>query len=476
MTIQKATNMKNIFIVFILFLAFAGCGQSSSDPAILKGKLSSVARTERLDLNKIENGNLVPVASSIPDEEGSFSFMVNISTPGLYVLTLHNKEGARMNADHWLNRFWLKSGEVLELELTDNNYRLVSSEGKENRLLSEWNGMVDTVFTYAYPFGSNTTFREFFPLLPDYVKMSEEFAGSVKTGNRKFDEFLKFIVETDMAFAATYFLLTPRTAHPEPVDFPEYYHTLAGKDFFSTTRLLETPHGIRLLTLYPYIWYRLDIKDAASTDFSGAKKIFLNEIKNDTLKGFLMVEDIRRFRTYDESYVKFSEEVAPYLLTPYLKDKVASYELSIRKFETGSIAYDFAGTDITGKEFKLSDFKGKLVYVDVWATWCAPCKAEIPFLKTLEEDYHNKDVVFLSISVDPPADREKWIKFVKDENLKGVQIMADKAFESDVAKPYGINAIPRFMLFGKDGKVLTIDAPRPSNNAIRDMLNKYLQI
>ncbi len=86
------------------------------------------------------------------------------------------------------------------------------------------------------------------------------------------------------------------------------------------------------------------------------------------------------------------------------------------------------------KEHKLSDYRGTVVYVDVWATWCGPCKAQIPALKKLEKKFHGKPVTFMSISLDKVKDREKWETFVKKENLQGVQIMADKAFESDVTK------------------------------------------
>ena len=71
----------------------------------------------------------------------------------------------------------------------------------------------------------------------------------------------------------------------------------------------------------------------------------------------------------------------------------------------------------------LSDFEGSLVYVDVWATWCGPCNAEIPSLQKLEADYHGKNITFLSVSVD--TDREAWVDMVMNDNLGGVQLWAD---------------------------------------------------
>ncbi|WP_428224255.1 TlpA family protein disulfide reductase [Flavobacterium sp.] len=124
-----------------------------------------------------------------------------------------------------------------------------------------------------------------------------------------------------------------------------------------------------------------------------------------------------------------------------------------------------------GGTTKLEDFKGKYVYIDVWATWCGPCRAEIPHLKNLEKEMHGKNVEFVSISIDTQKDHDKWKKFVDDKQLGGVQLMADKDWNSDFAKAFGINSIPRFILIGPDGKIVNADAPRPSSEEIKKLLN-----
>lgn len=136
----------------------------------------------------------------------------------------------------------------------------------------------------------------------------------------------------------------------------------------------------------------------------------------------------------------------------------------------GEPAIDFSYPDKDGNEISLSSLKGKLVYVDVWATWCGPCKAQIPALKVLEEEYHEKNVTFLSVSVD--EDKDAWIKMVEEKELGGIQIWASGWTE--ITKDYAIMGIPRFMLFSAEGNVITTDAPRPSSGDIRGLLDANL--
>lgn len=144
--------------------------------------------------------------------------------------------------------------------------------------------------------------------------------------------------------------------------------------------------------------------------------------------------------------------------------------LEVKKLN-GSVSPTFAYENTEGKIIKLEDFKGKYVYVDVWATWCGPCRAEIPHLKKTEEAFHGKNIEFVSISVDVMKDKEKWKKFVAEKQLGGVQVLADKDWRSDFVTGYKIQGIPRFILIGPDGKIVNADAPRPSSPELINLLN-----
>lgn len=128
-----------------------------------------------------------------------------------------------------------------------------------------------------------------------------------------------------------------------------------------------------------------------------------------------------------------------------------------------------------GGKTSLDDLKGKYVYIDVWATWCGPCKVEIPFLKEIEKMYHSKNIEFVSISVDETKDYDKWKQMVKEKELSGVQLYSDKNWSSQFVKDYKISGIPRFILVDPQGNIVMADAPRPSSKELKMIFDELLK-
>ncbi len=176
-----------------------------------------------------------------------------------------------------------------------------------------------------------------------------------------------------------------------------------------------------------------------------------------------------------------------------LKPMLGSYE----RFLAGSIALkealpkgapspSFEGYEnIKGGTTSLVDLKGKYTYIDVWATWCGPCKAEIPSLKKLEKEYHDKNIQFVSLSVDDGRGyrgatkeesaelaKEGWKKMIAEKELGGIQLLAPKGWQSQFVQDYKISGIPRFILIDPDGNIVTPDAPRPSSTKIVEMFKE----
>lgn len=151
-----------------------------------------------------------------------------------------------------------------------------------------------------------------------------------------------------------------------------------------------------------------------------------------------------------------------------LKEK---YE-SLKSLASGHLSPSFKFEAANGNLVSSDTFKGSYVYIDLWATWCGPCIAEIPALKELETIYGDKNIRFLSISTDKRADLQKWKMFIVENKLGGTQLIVDK--DSEFYKFYNVNTIPRFVLLDPQGKIVDADAKRPSNPALKTQLDELL--
>ena len=161
----------------------------------------------------------------------------------------------------------------------------------------------------------------------------------------------------------------------------------------------------------------------------------------------------------------------------YLLDIIGMRE----QFPVGSPSPTFDNYEnFAGGTTSLNDLKGKYVYVDIWATWCGPCIAEIPSIKKLEAEYKDKNIQFVSISIDDAmrsgggdlaVAKNKWRTMVKEESLVGIHLFSDKNWESDFVKNYHIQGIPRFILIDPNGNVVDANAPRPSNTKLVELFD-----
>ena len=130
----------------------------------------------------------------------------------------------------------------------------------------------------------------------------------------------------------------------------------------------------------------------------------------------------------------------------------------------GKELLDIVGVDLEGKDLALSDFKGKTTVVDFWATWCGPCKAEMPHLKTLEEKYGN-EVNFVSVGT--WCEEEGWKTMATDLGFEHNMFVSKE--KVDQLKQYMVDYIPRYMVIDKDLKIVSIDAPRPSSGELEKL-------
>jgi len=134
--------------------------------------------------------------------------------------------------------------------------------------------------------------------------------------------------------------------------------------------------------------------------------------------------------------------------TKMLVDKIGLMKLTT----VGRMSVEFTQNDPEGKPVKLSDFKGKYLLVDFWASWCGPCRQENPNVVKAYEKYKNKNFTILGVSLD--RDKDKWLEAIQKDNLTWTHVSDLKYWDNEVAKMYGIRSIPANILLDKTGKII----------------------
>ncbi len=138
---------------------------------------------------------------------------------------------------------------------------------------------------------------------------------------------------------------------------------------------------------------------------------------------------------------------------------------------SGSMAPPVLMVDLNDKVALLSETKGKLVYLDIWATWCKPCIANFRYYENLINDFTGKDIEYIFLSIDNQPD--KWKQFIAEQEVPNGShfIEQEKGSVSEAFKIYGI---PRYVLIGSDGKIIDAYAPGPGTKEIKELLGKYI--
>ncbi|MFC2482856.1 MAG: TlpA family protein disulfide reductase, partial [Capnocytophaga granulosa] len=433
------------------------------DYAVLSGKVSSVdAKGENQKLLLLQNDEVV---KEIPVQaDGTFRDTIReIGDNHFYYLV----ENPAVQTP-----LYLANGTNMELTLNEEvSKTMVSgSQTKQTQYLIERNSFINDRINGAdsnlfgqKPQEFKENIKAFFAELDKKLKaydFDEEFVkNQEKWTNYKFIEYLTIF--------PTYHRYTSGNEAILPDDF---YAERDGIDYDNAEefRTIDTYRDLVRSKFYTII--------NNPNDAENIKKFIseVNALKSDNIRADLAKGT---FQLISPSST-VNKEIFDFINKNVTDEKVKeaakkAYDVAT-KLTSGSPSPKFSNYEnFNGGTTSLDDFKGKVTYIDIWATWCLPCRGEIPALKELEKKFHGKDVAFVSISID--QNKDEWKEFVKSEDLKGVQLFAENAFESQFIQDYGIRQIPTFIIIDKEGKIVNADAPRPSSDEITGLLEGLLK-
>lgn len=185
-------------------------------------------------------------------------------------------------------------------------------------------------------------------------------------------------------------------------------------------------------------------------DYSDAVLKFVDQNK-ESLAGFYAISSLDQMK-YEQQLIKYAEDLkADFKNNPGVKLFINQMK-SIKPVSIGQQAPDFTITDDTGKEFKLSEYKGKYVMLDFWASWCAPCRSENPNVVRLYNQYKGNGFNIVGISLD--EDKKAWQQAIEDDQLTWRHAIETQRFDGKLIKEYRIEAIPSTFIIDPSGKII----------------------
>lgn len=463
--------MRHFIILFLTFCLWVSCpitGRSQSSKTNLKGTISSPqrdffllkhqGRTDTVKLNK----------------DGKFDLMIEQVTATYFTIDYNRQT---------LSLYLLPADEVTVtlsgVNITDATFTGASASYCDYIVRKSKD---DRAFTAAYPtFKFNTITPERFFTLRDSVRgaRNTSLAASHKTSNfiTPFRETEEKMYDYQMGLELINYKNQSKKSGMSLVskEMDAFISKLNLSDESMAYDGAYKSFALNKASLEANIRYESDSNKSPAHFYELVVSVIGEWVKPERNKSVLI----------SEFMPQILKDVGTSDLTPFITtlEKVSKDEkllASVKKYAAqyehlyaGRIAPDAEFYDSEGKTSKLSDYRGKVLYIDTWATWCGPCKREIPSLKTLEEAYHGKNVQFISVSTD--KDVAAWKTFIARESMTGLQLHQSQEMEKTMSYLYAVNSIPRFVLIDEDGKIVSVDAPRPSSGEeIRKLLDQVL--
>ncbi|RYY55354.1 MAG: TlpA family protein disulfide reductase [Chitinophagaceae bacterium] len=195
-----------------------------------------------------------------------------------------------------------------------------------------------------------------------------------------------------------------------------------------------------------------------------AVDLFINKRRGSVVSAFLLAVTLQinpDLSIAEGRYAKLKPEAVNNTYGTYVRDAVNKTKVTA----IGSVAQDFTQTDTAGVKVSLSDFRGKYVLLDFWASWCGPCRQENPNVVANFNKFSSKNFTVLGVSLDRQGQKEKWLEAIHRDRLGWTHVSDLQFWNNAVAKQYNVESIPQNLLIGPDGKIIAKDLRGPALGA-----------
>lgn len=403
------------------------------------------------------------------DSLGNFYFQISLSEAGIYKLVY----------GFTTKNIYIEPGDHMSIDFTSTpDYIFSGSHTLENQFLQAFNAAKNTWHADSIELIYNLSESDFIRKTEERTQFLVDFQQTYQKEQAPFTEIFAELIADEIAYDASIFKMNYpfyyKSLNPDSVlILSDTYDTFLQNIELDDEQMLLVPSFKPFLSLYLDFVAELDTLSQNSSLAVFKYKLIADHFSNKVIKEYLY---------YDLMKATFEQDVdeAMQLKENYLK--VQSNETYIQAIKDlsalwspltqGQPAPSWTYKDHKGKKVSLESLRGDVVYIDVWASWCGPCIKEIPYLKELQLAFHKQKISFVSISIDHEV--KSWRKAIQTHQLKGIQLLAPNDWDSDLVQNYLISGIPRFILIDKNGNIIHVNAPRPSDKKIHDLLNEAL--
>lgn len=459
-----------------LFINVPAIGQEATDkPFVIQGQLvNSPERFLRIFFYE-EDGAGYVIDTLRLDEEGNFYLKTwNVTHPHR---TSIQQNRTQINGIYVAPGYDLTfTGDATDFQTLGNTLEITGAGAETNQYKLE--------LVKAHRRLNDTT--KYWELGPEELavyahsarKLRDSIASAVFSQTPVNDEYFRDferIIWLDSQFLHAYYLLmlvnnTP-LSYGESVDYLEKHFDKAVLDDFSRDEYLLSA-DYRNWALGEYVQYRKTLDTRKDSTLVKEKGYAIQNINN-ALRGkvrdyylnqavtsnILYVKSIESLHAQKDRLEPYIQSIANEAYVADIRQQIVDKELELLQTQVGKPASGFTLTSDRGETHSLADFKGKVVYIDFWASWCVPCRQENPDFKLLYEKYKDDArVQFVGIAVSD-GERE-WRKALAEDQPEWLQLYDG---EGKVKTAYAAYAIPRFILIDKEGNLVDFDAPRPSS-------------
>lgn len=451
-----------------LILSFIACQPTKTiDYSTIAGKIeNSDFKTFELTSLDYEFSQTITL-----NEDNSFNDTIKNLNKGYYRITLGKKN----------YKIYLEPSYSLNLNYdASNNENALKFDGKgaaENTFLNSQIAFIKSLKKYSnYKFVGKLDEADFLTKMDSVKKAKRDF---LNASNNLGDHF-KNLEEKNI----TYGWANQLTNYESMKRYVSKDESFKVSDDFHNYKKSLSQEDDNLISVSSYVSYFknyiliLTQEATAKDSLKDYSQVYLNfiadSISNQTLKNNLLYNDAKYSITYVDDFEGYYKIYNKSSTNKVNNSKIETIYNALKKVAKGNVSPLFVDYEnYAGGTTSLIDLRGKFVYIDVWATWCGPCIAEIPSLKKIEKAYHKKNIAFVSLSVDTDKAHDAWRKMIKDEKLGGIQLFSDKNWNSKFVTDYMIKGIPRFILIDPKGNIVSANAPRPSSPKLIKLFEEY---